>query len=44
MAHLKKENCKHVTGWECPYCEETEEILYDEYRGEIFCWKCGLIF
>ena len=40
---LKKENCKHATDWECPFCEETEEIIIDVYHGEIFCWKCGLI-
>lgn len=43
MNHFKKKNYKHITGWKCPYCKETEEILHDEYHGEIFCGTCGLI-
>jgi transcription initiation factor TFIIIB Brf1 subunit/transcription initiation factor TFIIB len=43
MNHFKKGNYKHITGWECPFCKESKEILHDEHHGEIFCAACGLI-
>ena len=36
-------NCKHVSDYECPFCEETEEIIYDEFHGQIVCLSCGLV-
>ena len=26
----------------CPECQ-SHDIRYDESKGEIFCWNCGLI-
>ena len=27
----------------CGYCQ-TSHVVYDEYKGELFCLDCGLIF
>ena len=35
-------NMKH-TGGTCPYCKNSESVLYDEFHGETFCAKCGFI-
>ena len=43
MKHFKHKNFKHVHNWKCCECDETEEILLDEHRGEIFCFNCGLV-
>ena len=43
MKHFKKKNLKHIQNWKCRECDETKEILLDEQKGEIFCWKCGLV-
>ena len=43
MKHFEYTNCKHVSGFECSCCEETEEIIMDEIHAEIVCLTCGLV-
>ena len=35
-------NMKHADSF-CPICKTSEISLYDEYHGETFCAKCGLV-
>ena len=35
-------NMKH-TGGTCPSCKNSESVLFDEFHGETFCAKCGLV-
>ncbi|WP_406532496.1 TFIIB-type zinc ribbon-containing protein [Methanobrevibacter sp.] len=28
----------------CPFCKTSDYTLFDEFRGEVFCEKCGLVF
>ncbi|MBQ6344994.1 MAG: TFIIB-type zinc ribbon-containing protein [Methanobrevibacter sp.] len=35
-------NYKH-TGGTCPSCNTQSVVLYDEFHGETFCPKCGLV-
>lgn len=35
-------NLKH-TGRVCPFCKNSESVLFDTFHGETFCAKCGLV-
>lgn len=35
-------NLKH-TKRKCPFCKNSESVLFDEFHGETFCAKCGLV-
>ena len=39
---LNDKNLKH-TGGDCPSCNSQGQVLYDEFHGETFCAKCGLV-
>lgn len=34
---------KHA-GRFCPSCKTSDYTLFDEFRGETFCGKCGFVF
>lgn len=33
---------KHVERY-CPFCKTSDYTLLDEFHGEVFCEKCGLV-
>ena len=35
-------NMKHTQG-DCPCCYSQRSVLFDEFHGETFCAKCGLV-
>lgn len=33
---------KHAERY-CPFCKTSDYTLLDEFHGEVFCEKCGLV-
>jgi transcription initiation factor TFIIIB Brf1 subunit/transcription initiation factor TFIIB len=39
---LNETHYKHAGGT-CPYCKNSEQLLFDEFHGETYCTQCGLV-